>query len=150
MNKYVALSEFEEMLNKKKTAVGEESRPIQEACRPQLTRLRHYPLVVACCCVLFALVAGAAFFRVEGKIGVMQSVAEAAVKDIGTLKARMATDNTEEQMAAIKAQVYELQSAKMQLEDQLEQMKNIVETVKRGTGKHLPGGGRKTVARNGG
>jgi len=155
MNKYVALSEFEEMLNKKKAAVEEERKPLQEACRPQPSRLRYYPLVVASCCMLLALVTGAAFLRVEGKIGGMQSLAEAAMKDIGTLKARTATDNTKEQIAAIKAQVDELQAVKMKLENEVEQIKTIVATVKskantiRGTGDHRAGGGRRTVARNG-
>ena len=155
MNKYVALSEFEEMLNKKKTEVEEERKSVQEPSRPQPSQLRNYPIVVVSCCIVFALAAGGAFLRVEGKIGGMQSVAEAAVKDIGTLKARMAADNTKEQIAMIKAQVDELQAAKIQLEDEAEQIKNIVETVKnranniRGTGKHMAGGGRKTVARNG-
>jgi outer membrane murein-binding lipoprotein Lpp len=155
MNKYMALSEFEEMLNKKKTAVEEERKPIQELRRPELSRLRRYPPVVASCCILLALVTGAAFLRVEGKIGGVLSVAEAAMKDIGILKARMATDDTKEHFAAIKAQVNDLQAARMQLEDEVEQMKAIVETVKnsanraRGTGKQMAGGGRKTVARTG-
>jgi hypothetical protein len=155
MNKYVALSEFEEMLNKKKTEVEEERKPVREPSRPQPNQLRNYPIVVASCCILFALAAGGVFLRVEGEIGGIQSVADAAVKDIGTLKARMAIDNTKEQIATVKAQVDELQAAKMQFEDEVEQMKNILETVKnranniRGTGKHVAGGGRKTVARNG-
>ena len=155
MNKYVALSEFEEMLNRKKTEVEEGRKPVREPSRPQPSQLRNYPIVLASCCILFALAAGGAFLRVEGKIGEMQSVADAAVKDIGTLKARMAIDNTKEQIATVKAQVDELRAAKMQFEDEVEQMKNILETVKnranniRGTGKHVAGGGRKTVARNG-
>ena len=155
MNKYVALSEFEEMLSKKKTEVEEERKPVQEPSRPLPSRSRNHPIVVASCCILFALAAGGAFLRMEGKIRGMQSVAEAAVRDIGTLKARMASDNTVEQIATVKAQVDELAAAKMQLHDEVEQMKNIVETVKnrannsRGPGKHMTGGGRKTVARNG-
>ncbi len=154
MNKYVALSEFEEMLNRKKDAVEEEKDVIKEARLPQPSQRRSHPLVVASCCILVALVVGGAFLRVEVKIGVMQSVYEAAAKDVETLKARMATDNTKEQLATIKAHVDELQAAKMQLENELEQMKNIVEAVNNrannigGVGKHMVGGGRKTVARN--
>jgi len=155
VNKYVVLSEFEEMLNKKRTAVEQERKPIHEAPRPQPSHLRNYPIVVASCCILFALVAGGALLRVEGKIGAMQSVVEAAVRDVGTLNAHVATDTTKEQIAAMKAQVDELQAAKMQLQNELDQMKNMVETVKnttdniRGVGKHAGGRGRKTVVRSG-
>ncbi len=151
MNKYMHLSEFEEMLNKKKIMIEDERRPIQEARRPQPSQRgkRNYAIGIASSCILVALVAGGAFLRVENKIGGTQSVAEAAVKDIGTLKARMATDTTKEQIAAIKAHVDALQVAKMQLEGEVEQIKNIVETAKnrannsRGTGTFGQGAGQQ-------
>jgi len=151
MNKYIVLSEFEEMLNKKKAAIEEERKPIQEARRPRPSQRRNYALVIASCCILGALVAGGAFLRVESKIDGMRSVAEAAVKDIGTLKAGMATNTTEEQIAAIKAQVDELRAAKTQLEDEVEQIKTIVETAKnrpnnnRGKGKPSQAGAEKQL-----
>jgi len=149
VNKYVALTEFEEMLNKKKAAVEEDAKPIRETGRPQPNRLRHHQVVVGSCCILLAFVAGGALLRVEGEIGAVRSAAEAAVKDIGTLKARMAIDTTKERITAIKAEVDALQAAKIRLEDQVEQMKNIVETVKnrendlRRTGKRSQAGSGK-------
>ncbi len=147
MNKYVAITEFEEMLNKKKTAVSEETKPVQTAHQSRPSRWSRYPLVVASCCILVALLAGAAFLRLEGKIGGIHTVAEAAAKDIQSVKAHIASDNSRDQIAAVKAQVDELQAEKMQLQDQLDQMKGIVETVKRETEKHMKGGEDKRVAR---
>ncbi len=149
MNKYVQLSELEEMLNKKKIMIKDERKPIQEVRPPQPSQPRNFALVIASCCILVALVTGGAFLRVENKIDGMQLGAAAAVKDIRTLKARMATDTTKEQIAAIKAHVDALQVAKMQLEGEVEQIKNIVETAKnrannsRGKGNFGQGAGKQ-------
>ncbi len=152
MNKYMAITEFEEVLNNKKAAIEEERKPIQEIVSPQRSQKRMYAFVGSFCCILLALVTGGAYLRLEGRIAGMQSLAESAVKDIGTVKARIASDNISREVAGLKAQVDELQAAKVQLESAVGQLKTTVETARNTKDIRLKAthvaGGRKNPARS--
>jgi len=152
MNKYIVLSEFEEMLNKKKAAIEEERKPIQEARRPRPRQRRTYALVMLRAVSSVHLSRGS--FSSRGEQNRRDAVSSGSGREgHRNLKAGMATDTTEEQIAAIKAQVDELRAANMQLEDEVEQIKTIVETVKnrahpnRGTGKPSQAGAEKQLPR---
>jgi len=104
-----------------------------EDAKPEIKKAhktRWQRIVVACCCIVAVGAAGKGFLFLHTEVGAVQSAIGLAVKDLGTLKAQLATTDTKERLAAATAEVEGLKAANTRLRAEVKEIRDTLEALK--------------------